>query len=294
MKLRDGFQGERAFILPPATIKELRANPLSEILHFTDIGHYPHALHHYRERPQGVNENIFIYCSRGKGWIAANGNTFTVGPDTYFIIPAGTPHAYGSSAEDPWSIYWVHFTGSLSSLYLPPRINPIEIKPGEFSRIAERIKLFEEMINVIARGYEMDNLLYACSVFHHFLGSLSYLRAYRNIPVNRHSESNALEKSIKFMKENLEKKLTLGEVAHYTGYSTSQLSLIFRTHTGMSPMEYLNRLKIGHACYLLDFTKMKINQICHKIGINDPYYFSRLFRRVMDTSPREYRMREKG
>ncbi|MDE6340564.1 MAG: AraC family ligand binding domain-containing protein, partial [Muribaculaceae bacterium] len=180
MKLRDGFQGERAFVLPPACLKGLRDNPLSAILHFTDIGYYPHASHHYRERPQGAEEHIFIYCSRGKGWFTANGNTFPVGPDSYFIIPAGTPHSYGASAEDPWSIYWIHFTGSLSSHYLPPRLAPVEIKPGEYSRIADRLGLFEEMINTIARGYEMDNLLYACSVFHDLLGSLRYQGKMKN------------------------------------------------------------------------------------------------------------------
>ncbi|MBD5303877.1 MAG: helix-turn-helix domain-containing protein [Bacteroides sp.] len=294
MKLRDGFQGQRAFVLPPATIKELRENPLSATLHFTDIGYYPHASHHFRERPQGAAEHIFIYCTRGRGWFSVGDTTFPVGADSYFIIPADTPHAYGAAEDDPWSIYWIHFSGSLSSLYLPKRTAPVEIKPGALSRIADRLGLFEEMINTIARGYEMDNLMYACSVFHHFLGSLSYLRAYRNIPSADQAAPNALESAIKFMKENIEKKLTLGEIAAYAGYSTSQLSLIFRTHAGLPPMEYLNRLKIRHACYLLDFTDMKVNQICHKTGISDPYYFSRLFHTVMGVSPRDYRRREKG
>lgn len=43
------------------------------------------------------------------------------------------------------------------------------------------------------------------------------------------------------------------------------------------------------ACLLLDTTDMKINQICYKIGIEDTYYFSRLFSKIMGMSPREYR-----
>lgn len=294
MRLRDGFQGERAFVLPPASIAGLKANPVSALLHITDIGYYPNASHHYRERHNGADEHIFIYCTRGRGWFTVGGDTFTVFPDCYFIIPASTPHAYGASEEDPWSIYWIHFSGTLSDQFLPERVAPIEIKPGNFSRIADRLGMFEEIMGTLTRGYEMDNLLYACSVFHHFLGSLRYLRAYRNNPTSTHTDSNLLEAAIKFMTENLEKKLTLSDVAVYTGYSSSQISLIFRKHTGASPMEYLNRLRIRHACYLLDFSDMKINQICYKTGISDPYYFSRLFRKVMGMSPKEYRSHEKG
>ena len=48
------------------------------------------------------------------------------------------------------------------------------------------------------------------------------------------------------------------------------------------------------ACLLLDTTDMKINQICYKIGIEDTYYFSRLFSKIMGMSPREYRKSKKG
>lgn len=294
MKLRDGFQGERAFVLPPASIAELQSNPISTLLHITDIGYYPNAAHHYRERSNGATEHVFIYCTRGKGWCTVNRETFEVAPDSYFIIPGGTPHSYGASEEEPWSIYWIHFSGTLSAQFLPERVSPIEVKPGNLSRIADRLGMFEEIMATLARGYEMDNLMYACSVFHHFLGSLRYLRAYRNIPTSAHADSNLLETAIKFMTENLEKKLMLADIAKYTGYSSSQISLIFRQHTGLSPMDYFNRLRIRHACHLLDFTNMKINQICYKIGISDPYYFSRLFHKVMGMSPKEYRKQEKG
>lgn len=43
------------------------------------------------------------------------------------------------------------------------------------------------------------------------------------------------------------------------------------------------------ACELLQKTDMKVNQICHKIGIADSYYFSRLFSKTMGVSPRAYR-----
>lgn len=53
-------------------------------------------------------------------------------------------------------------------------------------------------------------------------------------------------------------------------------------------------LKIQQACALLDFTEIKINQVCYKVGIEDPYYFSRLFNKIMGMPPKEYKKLKKG
>ena len=74
----------------------------------------------------------------------------------------------------------------------------------------------------------------------------------------------------------------------------SIMSGLFKKKTGHSPLTYFNLLKIQQSCQLLDTTDMKINQICYKIGIEDTYYFSRLFSKIMGMSPREYRKSKKG
>ena len=91
------------------------------------------------------------------------------------------------------------------------------------------------------------------------------------------------------MNENIEKKLRLDDLCRFIGYSPSQLSLLFRNQTGHSPHNYFNILKIQLACKLLETTDLKINQICAKVGIDDSYYFSRLFTKTIGISPKKYR-----
>ena len=93
------------------------------------------------------------------------------------------------------------------------------------------------------------------------------------------------------MKENLSKKLSLQDLTEMTNYSKPHFMTIFKRATGHSPMSYFNMLKIMKACTLLDTTDMKINQICFAIGINDMFYFSRLFKKYMHVSPSSYRTR---
>ena len=294
IKLKDGFMGERALVLPPYIIKDMETNQLYNALHITDIGYYPRAKHHYRQRETPINQFVFIYCVEGKGWFRLpDQEPQTIGSNQCFVLPANTPHAYGADENDPWSIYWIHFKGSLAEAYAACLHSPMDINPSIYSRINGRIHLFEEIYHALELGYSKGNLLYACSAFHHFLGTICYLKEYRSA-IQKESTGNPVDEAIHFMKENLNKKLTIDELAKHTGYSISHFSTLFKERTGFSPITYFNQLKIQHACYLLDCTDIKINQVCFKIGVEDCYYFSRLFNKIMGMSPTEYRKQVKG
>lgn len=294
LKRKDGFSGERALILPATVIREMEREPVLSMLHITDIGYYPKAWNHFRERQEPISQYVFIYCTEGKGWFQAGGERCAVEKDQYFILPAHQPHCYGADDQNPWTIYWVHFKGKLAGEYAGNCLKPTDVKPNTYSRIGERLGLFEEIYHTLEMGYGRENLLYACSVFYHFLGSLRYVQQYRSAVKQETEEDDLVAAAIHYMKENIEKKLTLKEIAGHIGYSSSHFSALFHSRTGYSPLNYFNQLKIQQACRLLDFSNMKINQICHKTGIDDCYYFSRLFTKIMGMSPREYKKQKKG
>lgn len=294
IKRKDGFSGERALVLPHSIVQEMENDPFSSILHITDIGYYPKAWHHFRERKEPISQFVFIYCMEGAGWYRSGEQEYTVTANQYFILPAGAIHAYGADEANPWTIYWIHFKGKLAAHFARQSVRPIEIKPGLHSRISTRIDLFEEIFHTLEMGYSHENLLYACSIFYHYLGTLRYLQQYRDAARNEPEKNDIVTASIHFMRENIEKKLSLQEIAEHTGYSPSHFSVLFSKRTGYAPLTYFNQLKIQQACQLLDFTDMKVNQVCFKIGIEDTYYFSRLFSKVMGMSPRAYKKMKKG
>ena len=293
-KRKDGFDGERALVLPLSISKEMENDPIYRTLHITDIGYYPKANNHFRERSEPISQYVFIYCIEGAGWFSLNNEVHQVSRNQYFILPAGVPHKYGSDESNPWTIYWIHYKGKLASQFSSGLNYPIEIKPAVHSRISGRIDLFEEIFRTYEMGYSRENMLYASSVFFHFLGSLRYLQQYRNAAKDESAENDLVTAAIHYMKENIEKKLSLTEIADHIGYSPSHFSILFNKRTGYSPIYYFNQLKIQQACQLLDFTDMKINQVCYKVVIDDSYYFSRLFSKMMGMSPKLYKKQQKG
>ncbi|WP_121357780.1 helix-turn-helix transcriptional regulator [Flavisolibacter nicotianae] len=87
------------------------------------------------------------------------------------------------------------------------------------------------------------------------------------------------------MQENINNNITLQELCQQFYYSPSRFSGLFKLRTGYSPIEYFIQLKMQKASQLLDFTDQSIKDIASEFGFDDPYYFSRRFRKTIGVSP---------
>ncbi len=286
-KIAEGFKGEKAIITPYNVRNFQASNPITKQLFITHIGYYPHAKYHYRERPEGCIENIFIYCENGKGWIKHKETIHLLTRNQAFIIPVNEAHAYGADNSDPWSIYWFHFRGQNVSMFSNIIGQIIHVEESDKSRFDDRFQLFEEMYQNLEMGYSPENLEYVSFCLMHFLASLKYINQYREI--KKAKETDVIQKSILFMKENLENKINLEDIARNIGYSVSYFGTFFAQKTSYAPMEYYNQLKIQRACSYLQFSDMKIKEIAFRLGYYDPFHFSKAFRQEMEVTPKEYR-----
>ncbi len=289
--LAEGFKGERAIVTPYNIRSYQKRNPITRQLFVTHIGYYPCAKFHYRERMQGAEENILIYCEKGKGWVVCRNEKHLLDEDCFFIIPANQKHAYGADPKDPWSIYWIHFLGDKTGYF-----NSIIGKPGrlmqpEISRKDGRNQLFDEIYQNLTMGYSPDNLEYASFCLMHYLASLKYVSQFKEVELVR--ENDLVQKTILFMKENLENKISLDDISNAIGYSRTRLNALFSQRTSYSPIEYYNQLKIQRACSYLQFSDLKIKEIAFRMKYYDPYHFSRAFRKEMEITPKAYRKRYK-
>ncbi len=287
IKKREGFQGQKAIVIPRQILNSRCAkNDVINTLYVTDIGYYPKAKFHFRERPNGADQHILIYCYKGEGKVRIRKTEYKIVPGDFFVIPMKTPHMYEADPENPWTIYWVHFKGITSSHIVSSIEKQIGLK-GFIEYDEKCIELFNEIYTHLERGYGQNNLMYSNMCLWHFLTTFLYNEKYD--PSGKLSNKSMTDTVIDFLSANLDKTLTLEEIARKVNLSPPYFSYLFKQKTGFSPIEYFNHLKAQKACQYLLFTDLRIKEISQELGIEDQYYFSRLFTKIMGISPNEYR-----
>jgi AraC-like DNA-binding protein len=293
MHKANGFQNEYLFVLPEAFLARLADDALFSFLTVTDIGYFPRARYHFRQRPQGCETAILMYCSAGSGFYSIDGGKKKkLEAKQLIIIPPNTPHVYGASDENPWSIYWIHMKGFFLrsfyrrlSQYLPIKITDVV---GEEFR-----ELFKRCFTLLKTPYQEEEYFFLCQL----AGTITALTLYAKKESDLYfsgESSRRLDKAFKYMTEHLHEKVSLKEITKAANLSSSRLHNLFHRMTGYPPIEYFLRSKIQAASKDLYFSRMPIKDIAAVYGIDDPYYFSRLFKKIMGVSPLEYRSQIKG
>ncbi|UCS91759.1 AraC family transcriptional regulator [Echinicola marina] len=286
-KKREGFKGQRALVLPNDIRKFCKEDPILSSLYLTDIGYYPRAQHHFRKRPKGANENILIYCIEGKGTASINNEHFLINPHDYLIIPEGIPNSFAADEHLPWSIYWIHYKGTLAPEFNNMLIQKKDSYVQHSPYVDARAKLFHQIINLLESGYGKENLINVLPLLQQIFFSLVYPK--KLLLEEASPKKEEIEKAIEYMKENVENLLTLEEMAKQAQLSISHFSYTFKQKTGYTPINYFNHLKIQKACQYLQFTDWTLKRISSQLGFEDAYYFSRLFKKHMGYAPNFYR-----
>lgn len=293
LRKKDGFQGQKTVVIPRNILQRTCAKDAATApLYITDIGYYPKARFHHRRRVNGADQHILIYCQEGKGSITVKKNAWLIQPGDCFIIPRRWPHEYSADEQDPWTIYWAHFTGDTAEALVAAAQQQWKGHKIFLPHAESRLELFDNIYQQLENGYYHEHLIYANMNFWAFLASCIYPDIYHSGKGGK--EHTTVDKAIDFMNKQLHRMLTLQEMAQSVNLSTSHFSLLFRTGTGFSPMEYFNHLKVQEACKYLLFTSLRVKEIAARLGMQDPYYFSRLFSKVMGMSPNQYREQKEG
>jgi AraC family transcriptional regulator of arabinose operon len=288
-KIKDGFVGQRMIVLPPNIKRLIANNTIVKNFYLTAIGYYPKAIYHERERKTGSNQYILLYCVDGEGLVYINDQIYTLKPNTYIIIPKNTRHRYTSSDTNPWSIYWVHFSGLTAEAIYNRFAAQDEVPVRTIPYDEGRINLFEQVYAMLEHSFHEKEMELTNLYLQHFVTSLVYYKELNPVAY----ETDSVSLSIIHMKKNIREKLSITDLAAEQKLSVSHYSRLFHQKTGSSPINYFNLLKIQVSCQHLYFTDRNIKEIAAIMGFDDQYYFSRLFSKLIGISPLKYRKTHK-
>lgn len=282
-KKTDGFKGERMIVLPTEVFQDYVKHPQVRRLYLTDVGYFPCAKHHYRERKDGIEEFIFIYCTEGSGIVNVNKKQYILHENEAICIPRFQGHSYYACEENPWSILWVHFKGE-DTQYFP--LEEYRIVQFDSSNSTNRMLfLFELLFSVLERNYTLGNFIYISQVLALILAE-TYDREKHNTTLEQNKYVTSV---VRYMYKHLQENLTLEQIAEEFELSKSYLNIIFRKYTQHAPMDFYINLKMKEACKLFRSTNLYVYEVAQRLGYRDQYYFSRIFKKVVGISPKEYK-----
>lgn len=270
-------------VLPTESFQEYMEHPLVRRLYLTDVGYFPHAAHHYRERKDGIEEYIYLYCMEGSGTIVVEGKEYVLHANQAFCIPRFKGHRYYASEKDPWSILWVHFKGEDIAQYPLESCQKIAFTSQHATNRMQF--LFELLIRVLESNYTLGNFIYISQV----LGMILAETYYREKHHTTQEQNKHVTNVIRYMYKHLEENMTLEQIAQEFQLSKSYLNAIFQKYTQHAPMDFFISLKMKRACQLLRASDCYIYEVAQRLGYSDQYYFSRIFKKIVGMSPKEYR-----
>ncbi|MDN4476457.1 AraC family transcriptional regulator [Demequina sp. SYSU T00192] len=283
--LRDGFEGQRMFVVPRPTVRAVASKQVTGRLMVTDAGMFPKAAHHGRVRPEGSGEHIVMVCTGGGGWCETTHGRSKVDRGDAVLIPAGTPHEYHADDEAPWTLWWFHAIGPDADELLSAARAAAAGAVSHLRDAAPVASLISQIIDALDSGTPGGHVRASGAAWN----ALTHV-----IATGRRARGPALspvERAIDHLRATTPDRTSVEALASMVGLSAPQLTALFRQHVGMPPLRYQNSLRMALARELLDSTDLTVAAVARAAGFSDPLYFSRSFSRAHGESPSQYRER---
>ncbi|WP_229106453.1 helix-turn-helix transcriptional regulator, partial [Paenibacillus sp. 1001270B_150601_E10] len=201
------------------------------------------------------------------------------------LMPAKVKQSYTTISAQTYLKYWVHFTAIVGDRPIFQLIDtPVVLKlsstayehaRGLMSTLRE-CHLERSWISPIRKHAALLELL------HIYFQATGLERIQL-----RSKDLDKLNIILSYMAENLDKRLTIQELAQQLHLHPNYFITYFKEHMGESPIQYMNHMKLEHAKQLLLGNTLHVNEIAERIGM-DAYYFSRIFKEYTGFSPTAY------
>lgn len=197
------------------------------------------------------------------------------------IWPPNTPHHFGNP-DNRWHHSWCIARGELIAELCSTCALPLQRCIG-VNNLSECERFFRDC------GRELDEYL---EIDQHIIRNLfeNFMRGLQRSRVSD-GDNNRMFTIKRYIDGHLQNTLKLKLLADEAGLSTSHLSSEFKKCFKLSPMEYVIKRRLEEAMYLLGDHNLQIKEIAHRVGYNDEFHFSRLFKKRFGLSPRAMRQR---
>lgn len=207
----------------------------------------------------------------------------------FIVWPPERNHRYEKNDNNPFSYYWVHFTGSYAEQLLKENgIEPLKV----YTVSSELMKTIRREWGDLFREYMLKRPGYEIMVAAHLVSII--VRLGRQVKKNELSDVESeirkrLENTVSYIHNHYTEDVSVKTLAENEHMSQSRFRELFKKAFGTSPGDYIINLRIERAGELLITTDSSVSYISSVCGYDDEFYFSRIFKKKTGYSPLMYR-----
>jgi AraC-like DNA-binding protein len=232
-----------------------------------------------------LTEYQIIYITRGKGTFSSAGKTWEVTPGSMMLVLPGIKHAYKPVQETGWYEYWVGFKGSYFNRLTREGFLSEELLFFSMGLYDYIITIFNKIFEEVRAQKPLYQMKACTAVLTLITEMLS--RSRRQEQPDYYQK--IVEKAKYLMETNAYGEINLPNIANQIGISTSRLNEIFKQFTSMTPYQYYIHIKIHKAEDLLVREDISVKEAAWRMGFDDQYYFSRLFKNKTGIAPSDWK-----
>jgi AraC family transcriptional regulator, arabinose operon regulatory protein len=254
-------------------------------------GHFREGRGYSAWRSSGTSDWLLILTLGGRGRFgcASNGSPAEAiaRRNDLVLIRPHTLHDYGVEPTlSRWELLWTHFHPRaewvewLNWPEAPPGLMRLHLTGGLARRVARR---FAE-VHHFATGANQRRDALAMNALEEI-----FLWCDQINPRVGHRRDERISAAMELLCRNIERAITLEDLANRSGLSASRFSHLFREQVGVTPMRFLETQRLDRAAALLELTQLSVKEIARKVGFENPFYFTLRFKSRTGMSPRAFR-----
>ncbi|MDX8047422.1 AraC family transcriptional regulator [Gracilibacillus sp. S3-1-1] len=243
--------------------------------------------------------NVFVYCLKGYLHVIEDDQNYHLKEGSYLFLRKNVHH-WGEHFYQPGSKwFFIHFFsqdistekdeyntyGKTSLVHADAYDKKLTLpKYGEVAHHDYTKLQLQQILEVFESSHPTSSILASMQTHQFFLELyVEKLENYANMKTNR-----MVTKLIHFMDKEDNHKLTSNEISEEMGMNYAYLSTIFKQQTGKTITQYRNEQIVEKAIHFFRNQNYNVSEVSDKLGFSNPFYFSRVFKKVTGLSPSDY------
>ncbi|GAA0822493.1 AraC family transcriptional regulator [Clostridium tertium] len=236
---------------------------------------------YHQARSNGRLDYQIIYVHKGSGHYLLDNEWKLLSSGNIILFKPLEPQVYSYYAKEQPEIYWIHFTGEKCETL----INKFEIKNCYIGENLILKQLFQSIITEL----QLKKNRYEDIVVSNLYFMLAMISRLSQADLLSIGNDFSIDRLVIQLNQKYMEAWTISSMSDYCKLSEGYFSHKFKKQMGISPMSYLNELRIEKSKELLEEGTMNISTISSIVGFQDSLYFSKVFKKSTGMSPSKFK-----